>query len=84
MSLPFTYTNERTPPPVIAIPLRGAIQATGTNRSRMLEAVKRGKLQARKAGNRLLFEPSELQRWVRSLPVHGRQDAPTSAVEATL
>jgi hypothetical protein len=50
-----------------------AAAASGASRTRIFEAIRDGDLTARKAGKITIIEPPELQRWIRSLPVRGRQ-----------
>jgi len=57
-------------------PDEAAISA-GVSRTKIFEAIRDGALTARKSGKTTIIEPSELQRWVRSLPVRGR--APDNA-----
>jgi hypothetical protein len=68
-----------SPLPLISLTVDQAVQATNTNRSAIFAAIRNGKLQGRKAGKLLLFEPDELRRWIASLPVRGRQADPASA-----
>jgi excisionase family DNA binding protein len=49
-----------------------AAESAGVSRTKIFEAIRDGTLTARKAGKSTVIEPSELQRWVRSLPVRGR------------
>jgi hypothetical protein len=67
--------------PFISLNLKTVIVATGMTRSRILEAVWKGDLQARKAGRNLLFEPHELRRWVQSFPL--RQAGPVRKRKST-
>jgi len=57
-------------------PDEAAISA-GVSRTKIFEAIRDGELTARKSGKTTIIEPSELQRWVRSLPTRGR--APDAA-----
>jgi excisionase family DNA binding protein len=52
-------------------PDEAAISA-GVSRTKIFEAIRDGMLTARKSGKTTIIEPSELQRWVRSLPARGR------------
>jgi excisionase family DNA binding protein len=52
-------------------PNEAAISAA-VSRTKIFEAIRDGALTARKSGKTTIIEPSELQRWVRSLPVRGR------------
>jgi len=49
-----------------------AAESTGVSRTKIFEAIRDGELTARKSGKTTIIEPSELQRWVRSLPTRGR------------
>jgi excisionase family DNA binding protein len=60
-------------------PNEAAISA-GVSRTKIFEAIRDGALTARKSGKATIIEPSELQRWVRSLPTRGR--APDNAPDA--
>jgi excisionase family DNA binding protein len=60
-------------------PDEAAISAA-VSRTKIFEAIRDGRLTARKSGKTTIIEPSELQRWVRSLPVRGRiPEAPETA-----
>jgi hypothetical protein len=64
----------------IALTPNAAAVASGRSRSRIFLAIKNGELSARKDGRATLIEADELKRWIRSLPVIGRQrsDAATA------
>jgi excisionase family DNA binding protein len=49
-----------------------AAASTGVSRTKIFEAIRDGTLTARKSGKATIIEPSELQRWLRSLPIRGR------------
>jgi len=49
-----------------------AASSAGVSRTKIFEAIRDGALTARKSGKATIIEPSELQRWVRSLPTRGR------------
>jgi len=49
-----------------------AAVSAGVSRTKIFEAIRDSALTARKSGKATIIEPSELQRWVRSLPVRGR------------
>jgi excisionase family DNA binding protein len=49
-----------------------AALSAGVSRTKIFEAIRDGALTARKSGKATIIEPSELQRWVRSLPTRGR------------
>jgi len=60
-------------------PDEAAISAA-VSRTKIFEAIRDGRLTARKSGKTTIIEPSELQRWVRSLPTRGRTpEAPSAA-----
>jgi hypothetical protein len=65
-------------PPVISVDMKGAEKATGLKRGHFHRALNDGTLTGRKAGGKLIFEMSELQRHIQSLPFRGREP-----VEAT-
>lgn len=52
-------------------PDEAAISA-GVSRTKIFEAIRNGTLTARKSGKTTIIEPSELQRWIRDLPIRGR------------
>jgi excisionase family DNA binding protein len=57
-----------------------AAASAGVSRTKIFEAIRHGTLTARKSGKATIIEPSELQRWLRSLPVRGRiPEAPDAA-----
>jgi hypothetical protein len=56
----------------IACPVGDAPAIAGVSRTRIFAAIRDGELVARKAGRRTIIEMSELQRWIRSLPMRGR------------
>jgi len=49
-----------------------AAASAGVSRTKIFEAIRDGALTARKSGKATIIEPSELQRWLRSLPTRGR------------
>ena len=62
---------------VRAIPRLGfnpdeAAASAGVSRTRIFEAIRDGALTARKSGKSTIIEPTELARWIRSLPTRGR------------
>jgi len=60
-------------------PEEAAVSAA-VSRTKIFEAIRDGTLTARKSGKTTIIEPSELQRWVRSLPIRGRvPEAPDAA-----
>jgi hypothetical protein len=52
----------------------GAAHVTGRSRSRIFKAIKNKELIARKDGRATLLEASELERWIKSLPVSGQTE----------
>ena len=58
---------------LIACSIENAAQAVGISRTRIFDAVRKKELTVRKAGRATLIEIEELKRWVRSLPVKGRE-----------
>jgi excisionase family DNA binding protein len=54
---------------IIAYDLDTAEKVTSRTKPRIRKAIKDGELAARRDGRRLLVEPEELRRWVRSLPL---------------
>jgi len=50
-----------------------AAESTGFARTRIFQAIRDGKMTARKDGKATVIEIDELARWVRSLPTRGRQ-----------
>lgn len=57
-----------------------AAESAGVSRTKIFEEIRKGSLIARKAGKSTIIEPSELQRWLRSLPTRGRApDTPDAA-----
>jgi excisionase family DNA binding protein len=57
-----------------------AAASAGVSRTKIFEAIRNGTLTARKSGKATIIEPSELQRWLHSLPVRGRiPEAPDAA-----
>jgi hypothetical protein len=61
--------QDRTNREPIAYGLDAAEQATGRSKPRIRKAIKGGELVARRDGRRLMIEPDELRRWVRSFPL---------------
>lgn len=53
----------------IAYDLDSAVEVTGRSKPRIRKAIKCGELVARRDGRRLIIEPEELRRWIRSLPL---------------
>jgi excisionase family DNA binding protein len=58
----------------IAYSPTGAATVTGRSRSRIFLAIKNKELTARKDGRATLLEASELERWIKSLPVAGQTE----------
>ena len=61
------------PPVVLAVDLNVAPHVVGVTLSRIDEALREKTLTARKSGKNTIIEIEELQRWVRALPVRGRE-----------
>jgi excisionase family DNA binding protein len=59
--------------PRIGLSCDEAAISAGCSRTRIFEAIRAGKLTARKDGKTTIIELSELHRWLRSLPTRGRQ-----------
>ena len=57
-----------------------AAETTGVSRTRIFMAIRDAELTARKAGKSTLIEADELQRWLRSLPIKGRQPQTAAAL----
>lgn len=57
-------------PDVIAYSPNTAAAATGTNRSRIFDALRTGELKARRLGRRVVIPADELKAWVDSFPNH--------------
>jgi hypothetical protein len=69
---------------LIACSIDKAAQAVGVSRTRIFDAVRKKELTARKAGRATIVEVDELKRWVRSLPVKGRESIGRSGSNDTL
>ena len=61
-------------PEALAYSPNVAAIVTGRSRSRIFLAIKNKELIARKDGRATLLEASELERWIKSLPVAGRTE----------
>jgi hypothetical protein len=57
----------------IAYDLDAAEEVTGRPKPRIRKAITTGELVARRDGRRLIIEPDELRRWIRSLPLATRK-----------
>ena len=55
----------------LAHTIPSAVQSSGLSRSSIYNALKDGRLTARKAGRRTLIEDAELRRFLESLPLMG-------------
>lgn len=64
-------SDKRALAPKLAHTIPQAVQCTGLSRSTIYDALKSGKLMARKSGRRTLIEDAELRRFIASLPVMG-------------
>jgi excisionase family DNA binding protein len=77
-SIPLNMTG-RAVPRLGLSPDEAAISA-GVSRTKIFEAIRDGTLTARKSGKATIIEPSELQRWLRTLPTRERvPDTPDAA-----
>jgi hypothetical protein len=63
----------------IALAIESVPQAVGVSRTRIFQAIRDNEITARKAGRSTIIEIDELKRWVKSLPVKGRNLALRSA-----
>jgi hypothetical protein len=63
----------------IALAIEDAPQAVGVSRTRIFQAIRDNEITARKAGRSTIVEIDELKRWVKSLPVKGRDLTPRAA-----
>jgi hypothetical protein len=63
----------------IAVAIEDAPQAVGVSRTRIFQAIRDNEIVGRKAGRSIIIEIDELKRWVKSLPVKGRNLAPCGA-----
>lgn len=61
-------TDETQIAPIAYAPAQAA-RATGRSRTRIYKAIGAGEIVARKDGRATLIERSELERWVKALPV---------------
>jgi nucleotidyltransferase/DNA polymerase involved in DNA repair len=74
-SIPLNMTGRAVP----RLGLSAAISA-GVSRTKIFAAIRDGTLTARKSGKATIIEPSELQRWLRTLPTRERvPDTPDAA-----
>jgi hypothetical protein len=64
----------------LAYPPAQADKVVGRSHTRVKKAIREKELTARKDGSATLIEHAELQRWLASLPVIGRQPAPEQPV----
>lgn len=64
---PIAYAIEQTP------------EVSGIPRTKIFAAIKAKELTARKCGRSTIIEAPELQRWIQSLPVRGREPIPAAA-----
>ena len=73
-------------PVKIAHTIPQTVQCSGLSRSSIYDALKNGRLKARKAGRRTLIEDAELRRFIEDLPVMGsipaEANAPASLAQA--
>jgi excisionase family DNA binding protein len=54
----------------ITVTIPEAVKASGMSRTRLYDALKNGKISARKAGRRTLISFSDLQAYLASLPAY--------------
>jgi excisionase family DNA binding protein len=66
-------SDGKAAPEAISYTPEQAAAVTGRSRTRIFKAIKDGELTARKDGKATLLETDELRRWVRSMPIVGRQ-----------
>ncbi|WP_439365503.1 helix-turn-helix domain-containing protein [Bradyrhizobium sp. DASA03005] len=71
--MPTQDTDKREQVAKLAYTPEEAAAATGRSRTRIYKAVRDKELTARKDGKATIFEASELQRWLRTLPSIGRE-----------
>lgn len=66
----------------MAVPLEDAPAISGLSRTHIYEAIRDGRMTARKVGTSTLIETSELRRYVRSLPYKGRKPDEADTADA--
>ena len=59
-----------------------AAESTGFSRTRIFQAIRDEELTARKDGKATVIETEELLRWLRSLPIRGREPTPANVSSA--
>jgi excisionase family DNA binding protein len=74
-----TGLQEAAAPPPIAYPIERVPAVTGLTRTKVYEAVRAGRLAARKVGRSTLIEHAELMRFVQALPVRAIRGAEAAA-----
>ncbi|MDE4620645.1 DNA-binding protein [Sinorhizobium meliloti] len=55
--------------PALAYDIPSAVSASGIGRTKLFEAMKLGKLKARKLGRKTIILPEDLKAFIESLPV---------------
>lgn len=55
--------------PALAYDIPAAVAASGIGRTKLFEAMKLGKLKARKLGRKTIILPEDLKAFIQSLPV---------------
>ncbi len=63
----------------LAYPIEQVPAVSGVPRTKVFEAIRNGKLMARKVGRSTIIERAELQRFLSSLPTRGRSPEAASA-----
>jgi hypothetical protein len=64
---------ERRSVPRLSLTPNECAESTGFSRTLIFQAIRAGDLSARKDGKATVIEVTELQRWLRTLPIRGRQ-----------
>jgi excisionase family DNA binding protein len=65
-------SNENRGVPRFGLSPEETAEATSLSRTKVFELIRKGELTARKAGKSTIIEPAEVVRYLRSLPVRGR------------
>jgi hypothetical protein len=66
------------PQPPLAYPIEDVPEKTGIPRTKVYDAIRKKKLTARKAGRSTIIEHPELVRYLKTLPIKGREPEPGS------
>lgn len=69
MQLSANGTQRATMSDVIAYHIKDAVKASGSTRTNIFNAIREGKLPARKDGRRTIIMADDLRNWVSSLPM---------------